>query len=74
VYGDATPEVRTVCGERRLSLCVFPWQPQMHRAGLRRNAVYLVRPDGYVGLADSDRGASAISSYLDARRLASSSH
>ena len=71
VYGKATPEVRTVCGERRLSLCVFPWQPQMRRAGLQHDAVYLVRPDGYVALADSDRSASAIRSYLDARRLAS---
>ena len=39
------------------------------RAGLRRNAVYLVRPDGYVGLADAEGGATAIASYLDARKI-----
>jgi hypothetical protein len=42
----------------------------MSRAGLRRNAVYLIRPDGYVGLADPAGSATAIASYLDARKLA----
>ena len=51
VYGSATPEIQAVCKERTLPLHVFPWRPEMGRAGLRRNAVYLVRPDGYVALA-----------------------
>jgi 2-polyprenyl-6-methoxyphenol hydroxylase-like FAD-dependent oxidoreductase len=67
VYGDATPEIRAVCEERKLPLHVFPWRPEMSRAGLRRNAVYLVRPDGYVGLADPDGSAVRVTSYLDAR-------
>jgi hypothetical protein len=33
-------------------LHLFAWQPEMRRAGLRRAALYLVRPDGYVALAD----------------------
>jgi hypothetical protein len=41
----------------------------MGRAGLRRNAVYLIRPDGYVALADPGGSASSIASYLDARKL-----
>jgi len=40
------------------------------RTGLLRNAVYLVRPDGYVALADPAGSAIAITSYLDARELA----
>ena len=55
VYGDATREIQTACEERELPLHVFPWRPEMGRAGLRRNAVYLVRPDGYVALADAER-------------------
>jgi hypothetical protein len=34
-------------------------------AGLARNAVYLVRPDGYIGLADSTSNASAIEQYFE---------
>ena len=32
----------------------------MKHAGLQRNAAYLVRPDGYVALADPDGSAAAI--------------
>jgi 2-polyprenyl-6-methoxyphenol hydroxylase-like FAD-dependent oxidoreductase len=70
VYGDAVPEIRAACDERKLPLHVFPWRPEMDRTGLRHNAVYLVRPDGYVALADPEGRANAISSYLDARKLA----
>jgi 2-polyprenyl-6-methoxyphenol hydroxylase-like FAD-dependent oxidoreductase len=69
VYGDAAPEVRAVCDGRKLSLRVFPWRPEVSRTGLLRNAVYLVRPDGYVALADPAGSAIAITSYLDARGL-----
>jgi 2-polyprenyl-6-methoxyphenol hydroxylase-like FAD-dependent oxidoreductase len=69
VYGDATPETQAVCRARALPLHLFRWRPEMGRAGLRRNAVYLVRPDGYVALADPEGSAAALTSYLDARRL-----
>jgi len=69
VYGDAAPELRGECDGRRLPLHVFPWRPEIGRTGLRRNAVYLVRPDGYVGLADPEGRATVIASYLDARKL-----
>jgi hypothetical protein len=41
----------------------------MERAGLRRNAAYLVRPDGYVALADGEGRAATIAAYLDAGQL-----
>jgi 2-polyprenyl-6-methoxyphenol hydroxylase-like FAD-dependent oxidoreductase len=69
VYGDAAPEIQAVCAVRKLPLHVFPWRPETSRTGLRRNAVYLVRPDGYIALADSAGSASAVTSYLDARKL-----
>jgi 2-polyprenyl-6-methoxyphenol hydroxylase-like FAD-dependent oxidoreductase len=69
VYGSATPEIRAVCEERTLPLHVFPWRPEVGRAGLRRNAVYLVRPDGYVALSAPEGNAAAITSYFAARRL-----
>jgi hypothetical protein len=68
-YGDAGPEIKALCEERALPLHIFPWRPQMGRAGLRRNAVYLVRPDGYVGLVDPEASATAVTSYLDARKI-----
>src|ERR1700730_14165994 len=70
VYGDAAPEMQAMCDRRKLPLHVFPWRPEMGRTGLRRDAAYLVRPDGYVALADAEGSAAAVTSYLDARKLA----
>jgi hypothetical protein len=70
VYGDAAPAIEAVCHERNLPLHVFPWRQEMSRAGLQRNALYLVRPDGYVALAQPSGAASAITDYLNARKLA----
>ena len=44
VYGDARPETD-------LPLHVFPWSQEAERAGLQRDAAYLIRPDGYVAVA-----------------------
>ena len=68
VYGRAAPEIETLCRERRLSLHVFPWRSGMRRAGLRRDALYLVRPDGHVALADAGADASTLMRYLDTHR------
>jgi 2-polyprenyl-6-methoxyphenol hydroxylase-like FAD-dependent oxidoreductase len=69
VYGDATADIQSACEQRRLSLRTFPWTTATARAGLRRDAVYLVRPDGYVALAESAGNATAITAYLDAHTL-----
>jgi 2-polyprenyl-6-methoxyphenol hydroxylase-like FAD-dependent oxidoreductase len=71
VYGEASPEIRAFCTSRDLPLHTFAWRPEMRRAGLGRGATYLVRPDGYVGLADPEGRAAAIASYLDAARVVS---
>lgn len=69
VYGDATPEIRAVCASRKLPLCVFSWRQQMQRAGLQRDAIYLLRPDGHIALANPEANGPAFTAYLDARKL-----
>jgi 2-polyprenyl-6-methoxyphenol hydroxylase-like FAD-dependent oxidoreductase len=69
VYGEASADVRSACRARQLSLHTFPWTTAAARAGLTRDALYLVRPDGYVGLAEASGNAQSITSYLDAHAL-----
>jgi 2-polyprenyl-6-methoxyphenol hydroxylase-like FAD-dependent oxidoreductase len=69
VYGVASSELPVVCANRKLPLHVFPWSQNMSQHGLRRNAAYLIRPDGYVALAEREGNADAIASYLDVREL-----
>jgi hypothetical protein len=70
VYGDAAPEIEAACRERKLPLHLFPWRQEMSRTGLQRDALYLVRPDGYVAFAHPSGGAIAMIDYLNARQLA----
>jgi hypothetical protein len=67
VYGKPRGDLAKVCAEHQLSLHVFAWQPGMRRAGLRRSAVYLVRPDGYVALADPHADPERLRGYLGSR-------
>jgi 2-polyprenyl-6-methoxyphenol hydroxylase-like FAD-dependent oxidoreductase len=64
-YGDAPSAVRAACEARKVALHIFPWQPQTQRAGLGRNALYLVRPDEYVGLAAAANDVAALERYLE---------
>jgi 2-polyprenyl-6-methoxyphenol hydroxylase-like FAD-dependent oxidoreductase len=69
VYGDAVPDIRALCAERCLPLHEFSWRPDMERAGLRRDGLYLVRPDGYIGLAASEQASATLATYLDAHAI-----
>jgi len=41
----------------------------MAKAGLKRDALYLVRPDGYLGLVDPDADPGTLGRYLDSRSV-----
>ncbi len=68
-YGEASSELVAACAGHKLPLHVFPWSGNMAEAGLGRNAAYLVRPDGYVALADPAGSAVTITSYLNSHEL-----
>jgi len=69
VYGKPRPEIESLCRDQELPLHAFPWRAGLGTSGLERDAVYLVRPDGYVGLADPRAEAAVLGAYLDARGL-----
>jgi hypothetical protein len=66
VYGESTHELAQVCAELNLPLHQFAWRPEMRAAGLLRGALYLVRPDGYVALADGHAVSTRLREHLTA--------
>lgn len=64
LYGEAQPALSDACAELRVPLHVSAWETQMRRAGLQKDALYLVRPDGYVALADAAANAEGLRRYL----------
>ncbi len=63
-YGDAPPPLQSICTAHGLKLHVFPWNAQAREAGLVRNAAYIVRPDGHIGIIDRIGNPGAITDYL----------
>jgi hypothetical protein len=63
VHGDASIEVERACAEAGLILPRFPWSDAAAKAGIARDAFYLVRPDGYVGLAAASDVADRLRAY-----------
>jgi 2-polyprenyl-6-methoxyphenol hydroxylase-like FAD-dependent oxidoreductase len=65
VYGEPAKSLRQLCDSRRLPLHVFAWQAAMKAAGLKRDAIYLVRPDQYIGFASASADTQDLGAYLD---------
>jgi hypothetical protein len=64
VHGKAGDELAQACRARGLALHEFDWQPAAGRVGFKEGASYLVRPDGYVALADPAGSRAALEGYL----------
>jgi 2-polyprenyl-6-methoxyphenol hydroxylase-like FAD-dependent oxidoreductase len=64
VYGEPRRGVAQTCLELKLPLHQFAWQSKMRRAGFSQAALYLVRPDGYIALADSHADPERLRNYF----------
>ncbi len=69
VYGEPRQEMAEACADLQLPLHVFAWESRMQAAGLQRAALYLIRPDGYVGLADSQADPESLRRYFRERSI-----
>ncbi len=69
VYGAAEAGVTAWCAEHRVPLHVFAWSPRHGKVGLERNALYLLRPDTWVALAEREQSAGALERYFAERGL-----
>jgi 2-polyprenyl-6-methoxyphenol hydroxylase-like FAD-dependent oxidoreductase len=69
VYGTAPDGLAAWLREQAIPLHVFPWGREPAAAGLCADALYLVRPDGYVALADRSANTRMLERYLAARSL-----
>ena len=61
------PPARAVVETARslgMGLFAIPWGRAAARAGLCKGALYVIRPDGYIGLADPNGSAQALAAYV----------
>lgn len=69
VYGSASAGLTAWCADREVPLHVFAWRSEHEAAGLARDALYLLRPDTYVALADGAGAPDALSRYFSDRGI-----
>jgi hypothetical protein len=69
VYGSPASGLRPACEQLGLPLQEFPWMPAYEAAGLMRDALYLLRPDTYVALADPAADPVTLERYFTERNL-----
>jgi 2-polyprenyl-6-methoxyphenol hydroxylase-like FAD-dependent oxidoreductase len=67
IYGTASDGVAAWCERHGVPLHVFAWRPAYEKAGLARDALYLMRPDTYVALADRQPSVEALDRYCESR-------
>ena len=64
-YGSPATALKNLLSEKNIPLYIFDWGPEAENAGYGKNAIYIVRPDGYIGLADGTGEIIKISAYCD---------
>jgi hypothetical protein len=69
VYGDPAPGFEAWCFETGVAARRFDWYAARAAAGLERDAVYLVRPDGHVALAAPRGEPPTLQAYVTARGI-----
>jgi len=65
IYGDRDNDVEDFCRKINLPLNVFPWSDGATNAGFKKNALYLVRPDGYIALSADEQKVSKLRTFVE---------
>ncbi|UOY87809.1 FAD-dependent monooxygenase [Bacillus glycinifermentans] len=64
IYGKAGEGMRETAKNLKLALHEFQWSRACDKAGFLKDALYLVRPDGYIGLADRNQDTRKLREYF----------
>lgn len=69
VYGTTNASLASWCAKHKVPLHQFEWKLNYKAAGLIRNALYLLRPDTYVALADTSSAIDTLEHYFAKRNI-----
>ncbi|MGB6407492.1 MAG: FAD-dependent monooxygenase [Planococcus donghaensis] len=65
VYGKASKELIDFARSHSFELHEFAWESTMQKAGFHQNALYFIRPDGHVALANKTQDLSVLKDYIN---------
>jgi 2-polyprenyl-6-methoxyphenol hydroxylase-like FAD-dependent oxidoreductase len=70
IYGEANKDFEEAMYSTGIRLKILPANDRSEAAGLQANAVYLIRPDGYLGFVSVTQDAEKLKSYLAEHQIA----
>jgi hypothetical protein len=65
VYGEIEETLAAACRGFGLAAHVFEWSDAANQAGIERNAMYLIRPDGHIAMASSDQSVTKLRVFFE---------
>ncbi|MEA9355337.1 FAD-dependent monooxygenase [Bacteriovorax sp. PP10] len=63
LYGEASNQLIEYCRNNSLPLKRLPWRKELSKYGFVKDCLYLIRPDGYIGLVDLQANPNNIQQY-----------
>jgi 2-polyprenyl-6-methoxyphenol hydroxylase-like FAD-dependent oxidoreductase len=64
IYGEPKAALVATAQAQGIEMHTFAWNMQARNVGLRRDAAYLIRPDGHIGLAEPNQNPERLRRYL----------
>jgi 2-polyprenyl-6-methoxyphenol hydroxylase-like FAD-dependent oxidoreductase len=64
VYGSVGAALSAWCAAKDIPLHIFGWRSEYEKAGLARDAFYLLRPDSYVAVAENSGAPDVLDRYF----------
>lgn len=71
VYGKMAGEVETIADETGLSVFHMPWDESVEDAGIEKDSIFLVRPDGHISVAAKHENVGDIRTMVEDYRIQS---
>jgi hypothetical protein len=65
IYGEPLKEIQEFAESISLPLYTFPFPSETDEAGLKQNALYLIRPDGYIAFCDKRQSVNTLQTYIE---------
>ena len=69
IYGTARKDVSAWCDDHNVPLHQYAWHDKHAAAGFAKDALYLIRPDAYVALADPEQTSASLDRYFAEQQL-----
>jgi len=69
IYGAASKDISAWCGRHGMPLHQYAWHDRHAAVGFAKDALYLIRPDAYVALADPEQLPDRLDRYLTEQEI-----